>query len=114
MKLTLTLFLTIACSLSTANVCDGQDEVLSEYESTAQKIIAAARQDNDAYLKLQELCDDIGNRLSGSKSLEKAIEWAQQSMQNDGQENVRAGGHDSKMGSRERELRTGRTASAQD
>ena len=90
MKLTSTLFLTIACSWFVVNVCDGQDEILSDYESAAKKIIAAARQDNDAYLKLQELCDDIGNRLSGSESLEKAIEWAQQSMKNDGQENVRA------------------------
>jgi carboxypeptidase Q len=41
-------------------------------------------------LKLQELCDDIGHRLSGSPSLDQAIEWAQNSLKADGQENVRA------------------------
>lgn len=64
--------------------------VISSYQPMADKIIASARKQNEAYLKLQELCDDIGNRLSGSKSLEQAIEWAQHSMKADGQENVRA------------------------
>ena len=66
------------------------DSVVESYKKTADRIIAAGRKGNDSYLKLQELCDDIGNRLSGSESLEKAIGWAQESLKKDGQENVRA------------------------
>ena len=60
------------------------------YKRVADRIIAAGQKENNAYLKLQELCDDIGCRLSGSKELEKAIQWAQDSLKADGQENVRA------------------------
>lgn len=60
------------------------------YQAAATKIISAGREKNDSWIKLQELCDDIGNRLSGSKSLEQAIDWAQASLKADGQENVRA------------------------
>ena len=66
------------------------ESVMVSYKAAASKIIAAGREENDAYLKLQELCDDIGHRLSGSESLDKAIEWAQAAMRADGQENVRA------------------------
>ncbi len=66
------------------------DAIVAAYKTTANEIIAAARKDNDSYLKLQELCDDIGHRLSGSESLEKAIEWAQESLKKDGHENVQA------------------------
>ncbi len=60
------------------------------YQEIASRIIGSGREKNDSWIKLQELCDDIGNRLSGSKSLEQAIEWAQASLKADGQENVRA------------------------
>ncbi len=69
---------------------DEPDPIVSVYAETANRMITTARADNDAYIKLQELCDDIGNRLSGSENLDKAIEWAQQSLKEDGQENVRA------------------------
>jgi carboxypeptidase Q len=77
---------TPVCAQRAANF----DEVIGSYRATADRIIAAGRQQNDSYLKLQELCDDIGNRLSGSPQLDQAIEWAQQAMRRDGQENVRA------------------------
>lgn len=64
--------------------------VTQHYSAVAKQIIESARKQNDAYLKLQELCDDIGNRLSGSESLDRAIEWAQETMRADGQENVHA------------------------
>lgn len=64
--------------------------IKASYEAVAKRIIKAGRKGNDSYLKLQELCDDIGHRLSGSESLEKAIVWAQESMKKDGQENVAA------------------------
>ncbi len=66
------------------------DSLVDDYREVAQKIIAGARDHNESWTKLQELCDDIGHRLSGSESLERAVEWAQQSMKADGQENVRA------------------------
>jgi len=37
-----------------------------------------------AYEKLVALCDGIGHRLSGSKGLEKAIEWAEATMKSEG------------------------------
>lgn len=44
---------------------------------------------HDGWLKMQELCDDIGHRLSGSASLERAIDWAVERMKRDGHENCR-------------------------
>ncbi len=67
-----------------------QSSVADDYKDAAKKLIEFGRKENNAYLKLQELCDDIGHRLSGSKELDKAIAWAQKSMKADGHENVRA------------------------
>jgi len=41
-------------------------------------------------MKLVELCDDVGHRLSGSKGLERAVEWGVATLKADGHENVRA------------------------
>jgi carboxypeptidase Q len=64
--------------------------VSKQYEDAAKKIINAALAGNDAWKKMEELCDSIGHRISGSESLEKAIAWAQAAMKADGQENVHA------------------------
>ena len=61
---------------------------LEKYEPITKKIIETTRKKNDAYLKLQELCDDIGHRLSGSESLDKAIDWAVNTLKKDGHQNV--------------------------
>jgi hypothetical protein len=58
------------------------------YRVPAGKLIDAALADNDGYAKLAYLCDRIGNRLSGSESLDKAIAWAADQMKKDGLENV--------------------------
>src|ERR1700730_7618687 len=58
------------------------------YRETADKLIDAALTDQDGYLKLSYLCDRIGNRLSGSPGLEKAIAWAAKQMRRDGVDNV--------------------------
>src|ERR1700694_2074762 len=58
------------------------------YADTAAKILEAAKNDNGAYEKLVYLCDRIGNRLSGSSSLDKAIAWAKTEMTRDGLVNV--------------------------
>ncbi len=54
------------------------------YRSVAARIILTARDDRAAYAKLAELTDGIGNRLSGTASLDKAIAWAAQRMKDDG------------------------------
>ena len=41
-----------------------------------------------AYAKMVELCDGIGHRLTGSKNLEKAVQWAVKLMKKEGHENV--------------------------
>ena len=64
------------------------DSTVEGYRETADQLIKSGRQGNDAYLKLQELCDDIGGRLSGSPALDQAIRWAQESLKADGQQNV--------------------------
>jgi hypothetical protein len=42
-----------------------------QYRATANRLIDAALTDSEGYAKLAYLCDRIGNRLSGSESLEK-------------------------------------------
>jgi carboxypeptidase Q len=62
---------------------------LSEtYKDVSAEIISAALADHDGYAKLSYLCDRIGNRLSGSDSLNAAIAWAAEQMKRDGLENV--------------------------
>ncbi len=60
------------------------------YRGDAARIIEAATKSDEGYRKLEELCLTIGHRLSGSPELERAIEWAQETLRRDGQENVRA------------------------
>ena len=63
--------------------------IADAYRDTADRIIKEGLRENDSYLKLQELCDDIGHRLSGTPELDEAIEWAKQTLGDDGHENVR-------------------------
>ncbi len=56
----------------------------------AARIIGAALTSDHAYARLAYLTDHIGNRLSGSKNLEQAIDWAVSEMKRDGLDNVRA------------------------
>ena len=58
------------------------------YQNEVQKIIDATLAKNDAWRKLEELCDDIGHRLSGSDALGRAVDWAVATLKADGQENV--------------------------
>src|SRR5712671_4295610 len=71
-----TLFFVVGCSTA------------DRYRPCADRIIQATLTHNDSWLKMQELCDGVGNRLSGSENLEKAIGWAAQAFERDGQENV--------------------------
>jgi carboxypeptidase Q len=59
-----------------------------QYRETANKLIDAAMADQGGMEKLSYLCDRIGNRLSGSLALEKALAWAAAQMNHDGLVNV--------------------------
>jgi carboxypeptidase Q len=63
---------------------------IDNYRAPAGRIIGAALVSNHAWERLAHLTDHIGNRLSGSKNLERAIEWAIAEMKRDGLDNVRA------------------------
>jgi carboxypeptidase Q len=56
----------------------------STYQETAQRLIGAALTSEHAWLRLSQLCDGIGPRLSGSEALERASRWARDAMREDG------------------------------
>ena len=58
------------------------------YADAAARLIGAAMTSDHAYTRLSELCDGIGNRLSGSEALDRAVQWAAQSMRADGADRV--------------------------
>src|ERR1017187_9303636 len=82
----------LALSISTAAL-NGQPQpktgIAASYGDTARKLIAAALHSTDGLSRLEYLSDRIGNRLSGSESLERAIEWAAGEMKNAGLKNVK-------------------------
>ena len=60
-----------------------------EYREVAGRLIGAATADRAGYDKLAYLTTRIGNRLSGSPGLERAVAWLAEQMRVDGLENVR-------------------------
>ena len=60
-----------------------------EYREAAGRLIGAAMVDRGGYDKLAYLTTRIGNRLSGSPGLERAVAWVAEQMKADGLENVR-------------------------
>jgi carboxypeptidase Q len=62
---------------------------IENYRAPAASIIGAALTNDKSYKRLAYLTDHIGNRLSGSQNLERAIEWAVSEMKSDGLDNVR-------------------------
>ena len=65
------------------------DPAIAALQPAVDRILAHAQADRGAFALLVELCDDIGHRLSGSASLDKAIAWAVASLQAAGHEQVR-------------------------
>jgi carboxypeptidase Q len=63
---------------------------LDPYRDPAARLIGEATGDTFAWNRLAVLTDSIGNRLSGSTQLARAIEWALVEMKRDGLENVHA------------------------
>jgi carboxypeptidase Q len=67
----------------------GPVSIDAAYRAVADSLINAATRDSSAYLRLGNLVDGFGHRLSGSASLEAAIDWILGQMKSDGLENVR-------------------------
>src|SRR6185369_17177883 len=63
---------------------------IDPYRAAAARIIGAALTSDRAYSRLAHLTDHIGNRLSGSKNLERALDWAIAEMKRDELDNVHA------------------------
>lgn len=59
------------------------------YKDAADRIIATSLADSFAYNRTAKLTDTFGHRLSGSPSLERAIDWILAEMRADGFQNVR-------------------------
>ncbi|HKQ57540.1 MAG TPA: M20/M25/M40 family metallo-hydrolase, partial [Candidatus Eisenbacteria bacterium] len=59
------------------------------HRDAAERLIGAALASDHAYLRLSQLCDGIGHRLSGSERLARAVDWAAAAMREDGLERVR-------------------------
>lgn len=62
---------------------------LAPHRADAQRLIDASLGTTAAWDRLAELCDTFGGRLTGSRNLELASEWAAETMRKDGLENVR-------------------------
>jgi carboxypeptidase Q len=66
-----------------------QPSWLAPYRDISERLIAEAVSSRFAWERLALLTDTFGHRLSGSKNLEDAIDWAVAEMKKDGLENVR-------------------------
>lgn len=81
---------------ATSTVTEIETELVTSHRAQAEQlapavntIISKVLESNAAWKKLVELCDDIGHRLSGSKALEDAIDWAVRVLKADGHINVK-------------------------
>src|SRR3989441_11501047 len=61
---------------------------LDQYREPASRLIGEAVGSTFAWQRLSVLTDSIGNRLSGTPALDRAIAWATAEMARDGLENV--------------------------
>src|SRR6476659_10046911 len=61
---------------------------LDGYRDPAARLIGEAVSSTFAWDRLSVLTDTIGNRLSGTPALDRAIQWAVTEMNKDGLENV--------------------------
>ena len=91
-------FLTLCAALAGAATVPGDAQAparvdsaprwLDAYREPASRLLGAAMVDTFAWRRLATLTDTIGNRLSGTPELTRAIEWATTEMKRDGLENV--------------------------
>jgi carboxypeptidase Q len=80
--------LVIACTATIAANAESQS-LAQQYRATTDRIAAAALSDSAAWNRIAELTEKFGNRISGSQSLEQAIDWIIEKMKADGLDNVR-------------------------
>jgi carboxypeptidase Q len=84
--LTVALFGLVAASPGSVSA---QASIATAYRAAADSLIQAATGDSAAHQRLGKLVDTFGHRLSGSASLEAAIDWILSEMKADGLQNVR-------------------------
>lgn len=64
--------------------------LVADVEAAAARIAAVSDADPEhGWRRLEELADGIGQRISGSRALERALEWAAAAMRRDGLDRVR-------------------------
>ncbi len=61
---------------------------LTPHAPVVERLVTAATVDQHAWDRLAELCDTFGGRLTGSRNLALAIEWAMATMRRDGFDSV--------------------------
>ncbi|MCX6145394.1 MAG: M20/M25/M40 family metallo-hydrolase [Ignavibacteriales bacterium] len=71
-----------------SSVLVAQSPAVKKYNSLAVRIAKEALGSNNSFDMLEELCANIGNRISGSPQATKAILWAKTKMEEFGFENV--------------------------
>ena len=67
----------------------GETQTAAQYKTKAGELIDAALRDEAGLKRLEYLCYRIGNRPSGSESLDRAISWSAEQMTAAGLDNVR-------------------------
>ena len=61
---------------------------ITAYAGLVDTIFTGALNDEVGYQRLGEMCNTFGSRLSGSESLEQAIDWTVQQLKTDGFDSV--------------------------
>src|SRR5262245_35402580 len=84
----LAFFVSIALILSSAATAQ-RPTLDAQYRDAAGRLIGAALVDEGGWEKLSYLTTRIGNRLSGSPQLERAVEWIVGRMKSEGLDNAR-------------------------
>ncbi len=93
----LLIFALLVCSLAVSTPRsssakthrDENNSWLDPYREASARLLGEALSSRHAWDRLAELGDTFGHRLSGSRALEDAIDWAVAQMKKDGLENVR-------------------------
>lgn len=83
------LLVCLALAFSASAPLAAQSSAVAGYRDVANRIIRSATSDSAAYDRLGRLVDGFGHRLSGSESLERAIDWVLAEMKKDGLANPR-------------------------
>src|SRR5262245_66468500 len=84
----LAFFVSIALILSSAATAQ-RPTLDAQYREVAGRLIGAALVDEGGWDKLSYLTTRIGNRLSGSPQLERAVQWAVERMKSEGLDKAR-------------------------